>query len=154
MNDGMALKRQWKHELGLTAGEWVEVRSKPEGLSTLDPNGRLDELPFRPGMLAFCGKRFRVWKRAHKTCDTVNKTGGRRIAAAVHLEELRCDGAGHGGCEAGCLIFWKEAWLKRVAGPDGPFVQSEVPTAGRTIDDTCPTENDIRALARTVPADT
>jgi hypothetical protein len=31
----------------------------------------------------------------------------------VHLEGIRCDGAAHGGCQAGCLIFWKEAWLKR-----------------------------------------
>lgn len=32
---------------------------------------------------------------------------------AVHLEGLRCDGEFHGGCQAGCLLFWKEAWLKR-----------------------------------------
>jgi hypothetical protein len=28
--------------------------------------------------------------------------------------EVRCGGESHGGCQAGCLIFWKEAWLKRV----------------------------------------
>jgi len=50
----------------------------------------------------------------HKTCDTVNKTGGRRMTNAVHLQELRCDGQAHGGCQAGCLLFWKEAWLKPV----------------------------------------
>jgi hypothetical protein len=32
----------------------------------------------------------------------------------VHLEGVRCDGDAHGGCEAGCLIFWKEAWLRPV----------------------------------------
>ena len=32
---------------------------------------------------------------------------------SVHLEGVRCDGSGHDGCEACCLIFWKEAWLKR-----------------------------------------
>ncbi|MHC5026079.1 MAG: hypothetical protein ACYTGR_04870 [Planctomycetota bacterium] len=39
---------------------------------------------------------------------------------AVHLAGLRCDGTGHGGCQAGCLLFWKEAWLQRAdpAGPD------------------------------------
>jgi len=31
----------------------------------------------------------------------------------VHLDGIRCDGRSHGGCEAGCLIFWKEAWLRR-----------------------------------------
>jgi hypothetical protein len=32
---------------------------------------------------------------------------------AVHLTGVR-DGQAHGGCQAGCLIYWKEAWLKRV----------------------------------------
>jgi hypothetical protein len=30
----------------------------------------------------------------------------------VHLEELRCNGAAHGGCQAECLFFWKGAWLE------------------------------------------
>ena len=55
-----------------------------------------------------------VFKRAHKTCDTANLTGGRRMIDAVHLDEIRCDGKAHGGCDAACLIFWKEAWLKKV----------------------------------------
>src|SRR6185503_9144504 len=89
---------------------FVEIRSKAEILATLDKSGRFEGLPFMPEMLAFCGKRFRVYKRAHKTCDTVNKTGGRRMNAAVHLEGLRCSGEAHGGCQAACLLFWKEAW--------------------------------------------
>jgi hypothetical protein len=40
--------------------------------------------------------------------------------AAVHLEGLRCDGAAYGGCDAACLIFWKEAWLTPVSGPYEP----------------------------------
>jgi hypothetical protein len=31
------------------------------------------------------------------------------------LEGLRCDGQQHGGCQASCLLFWKEAWLKKVS---------------------------------------
>jgi hypothetical protein len=27
---------------------------------------------------------------------------------------VRCDGGGHGGCQAACLIFWKHAWLRKV----------------------------------------
>lgn len=96
----------------LCAGDWVEVRSKEEILATLDERGCIDGLPFMPEMLQFCGKRFRVFKRAHKTCDTVHKTGGRRLPEAVHLDELRCDGSAHGGCQAGCLLFWKDAWLR------------------------------------------
>jgi hypothetical protein len=100
----------------LSAGDWVEVRSKEEILRTLD-GGALDGLPFMPQMFDYCGRRFQVFRRAHKTCDTVNKTGGRRMASTVHLEGLRCDGAAFGGCGAACLIFWKEAWLKPVTGP-------------------------------------
>jgi hypothetical protein len=97
-------------------GEWVEVRSKAEILATLDRNGRLEELPFMPEMFEFCGKRFRVYKRAHKTCDTVREYKARSMKDAVHLESIRCNGAAHGGCEAACLIFWKTAWLKKVDG--------------------------------------
>jgi hypothetical protein len=99
----------------LIVGDWVEVRSKEEILKTLDGNGKLDGMPFMPEMFAFCGKRFQVYKRAHKTCDTVFPVRGRRVDRAVHLD-TRCDGEAHGGCQAGCLIFWKEAWLKRVNG--------------------------------------
>jgi hypothetical protein len=101
----------------LRIGELVEVRSQEEILATLDGNGELDALPFMPEMLQFCGRRFKVYRRAIKLCDTINWTGMHRMDDAVHLEELRCDGRAHGGCQAGCLLYWKEAWLKRV-GPD------------------------------------
>jgi len=99
----------------LRAGQWVEVRSKEEILSTLDSQGRLDGMPFMPEMFAFCGQRFQVYKRAHKTCDTVFPVRGRRVSEAVHLD-TRCDGSAHGGCQATCLLFWKDAWLKPADG--------------------------------------
>jgi len=98
--------------------DWVEVKSKEEILKTLDENGQLDGMPFMPEMIQYCGKRFRVHKRAHKTCDTVFPVRSRRIADAVHLE-TRCDGSAHDQCQAGCLNFWKEAWLKRVDDVSG-----------------------------------
>ena len=97
----------------LKAGDWVEVRSKNEILSTLDSDGCLDSMPFMPEMFAFCGRKFQVYKRAHKTCDTVFPVRGRRVDSAVHLE-TRCDGSAHGACQASCLLFWKDAWLKPV----------------------------------------
>ena len=97
----------------MRVGEWVEIRSKDEILRTLDNDGRLDGMPFMPEMFEFCGKRFQVYKRAHKTCDPDYLS--RRIERTVHLE-TRCNGRAHGGCQAGCLIFWKEAWLKPIAG--------------------------------------
>ena len=122
----------------LRVGDWVEVRSKEEILSTLDSDGRLDGMPFMPEMFAFCGKRFQVYKRAHKTCDTVFPVRGRRVDRAVHLD-TRCDGSAHGGCQASCLIFWKEAWLKPVSGNSlrrrclaQPRQQSPSPVEGRS----------------------
>jgi hypothetical protein len=99
--------------LNLKAGDWVEVRSQEEILATLDERGRLENLPFMPEMLQYCGQSLRVFKRADKTCNYVRGWSIRRMKDSVHLEGLRCDGTGHDGCEAGCLIFWKEAWLKR-----------------------------------------
>ena len=110
--------------LGLRVGELVEVRSEAEILATLDGRGELESLPFMPEMLQFCGRRFRVDKLAVKLCDTIGSTGMYRMRNAVHLEGLRCDGQAHGGCQAGCLLYWKEAWLRRVPSdgrePAGP----------------------------------
>ena len=110
------------YHLGLHAGDRVVVRSRDEILSTLDQRGCLDGMPFQPEMLAFCGKTLRVAKVAHKTCDTINKTGGRRVRDAVHLEGARCDGSAHSGCQADCNLFWKEAWLRRADAASAPRV--------------------------------
>ena len=105
-----------RHTNNLRVDQIVEVRSEAEILGSLDENGALDGMPFMPEMLKFCGQRFRVFRSAHKTCDTIECKGLRRLENAVHLEGLRCDGAAHGGCQASCMLFWKEAWLKRVDG--------------------------------------
>jgi len=103
----------------LCAGDWVEVKSKEAILASLDQEGNLDGMPFMPEMLKYCGRRFRVYKRAHKTCEFSRGMQSRRVPSAVHLEGLRCTGEAHDGCQAECLLFWKEAWLTKVTGP-GP----------------------------------
>lgn len=120
--------------LRLSAGDWVEVRSASEILATLDDRGRLDGLPFTPEMLQYCGHRYRVLKSAHKTCDTIKSYRLRAMPNAVHLDQLRCDGAAHDGCQARCLLFWNASWLKPVSsganaerpisasGDDGDFL--------------------------------
>lgn len=99
------------------AGDWVQVRTQEEILATLDAHGRLDGMPFMPEMLASCGRTLRVFKRAHKTCDTIECYVIRKLERTVHLQDSRCDGSAHGGCQAACLLFWHEAWLKPAAGP-------------------------------------
>lgn len=97
----------------MRVGDWVVVRSKEEILSTLDKRGRMEGLPFMPQMFQYCGQRFQVFKSAHKTCDWVYTVKSRWLPGGIHLD-LRCDGAAYGGCQAGCLIYWKDAWLRRV----------------------------------------
>jgi hypothetical protein len=117
--------------LDLRPGELVEVRGAREILATLDEKGELDSLPFMPEMLQFCGRQFRVSHRADKTCDTIGNYHARRMYRTVHLEQLRCDGSGHDNCQAGCLLFWKEAWLTRAkaGAPAAGLVQIQARSA-------------------------
>jgi hypothetical protein len=105
---------------GFRVGDVVEVKSREEILATLDKHGELDNLPFMPEMLQFSGRRFPLYRRAVKFCDTKDWTGMHRMDGAVHLEGVRCDGQAHGGCQAGCLIYWREDWLKPVGGDPTP----------------------------------
>lgn len=98
--------------MGFRTGDRVVVKSREEILASIDRAGELESMPFMAEMLPFCGRELEVSAVAHKTCDTVNKTGGRRVANAVHLKGVRCDGSVHGGCQAACLIFWKTEWLR------------------------------------------
>jgi hypothetical protein len=98
-----------------------------------------------PEMFQYCGQRLQVAKRAHKTCDPPSGLQARRMANAVHLTGIRCDGQAHGGCQAGCLIFWNEAWLKR---PDSADPRSQPPLAGTTDVPASCTEQDVLAGAQ------
>jgi len=102
----------------LRAGDLVEVRGAEEILATLDPAASTAGLPFMPEMLQYCGRRFVVSARAERICDTIGSYGSMRLPDAVVLEDLRCDGTCHGGCEAECRVFWKEAWLRRLGHGD------------------------------------
>jgi hypothetical protein len=104
--------------LGLTPGELVRVRSATEIFATLDERGTLDGLPFMPEMLKYCGRLLPVTQRADKACSGDGVV--RRMHNTVHLESVRCDGSAHGGCQAACLMFWKEAWLERLGNGSRP----------------------------------
>ena len=107
-----------------------------------------------PQMFKYCGQRFQVYKRAHKTCDTVNPVAGRRLADGIHLS-LRCDGQAYGGCQAACLIFWKEAWLKPVDA-DGVKVResgsSAAGQAAKSAEAMSCTDQDVLAATRRAAA--
>jgi hypothetical protein len=92
-------------------GEEVDVLPWQKLIRTLDMNGTLGSLPFMPEMLPYCGKRLKITKRLERTCEEIER-GMRRISNVVFLDDLRCDGSAHGGCQKGCSILWKDAWLQ------------------------------------------
>jgi hypothetical protein len=75
-----------------------------------------------PEMLQCCGKQLRVLNRVvqatidgaflvHHAESFVREFRNNDV---VILQGVRCSGAKHDGCQRGCAIFWKEAWLERV----------------------------------------
>jgi hypothetical protein len=106
--------------LDLKPGELVRVRSAAEIFGTLDERGTLDGLPFMPEMLKYCGRTLPVTQRADATCAGDGLV--RNMPDTVHLRNIRCDGSFHDGCQAACLMYWKEAWLERAkdAGKAAP----------------------------------
>ena len=109
----------------LIRNQLIEVRTADEIAATLDADGKTDGLPFMPEMIALCGQRFRVYRRAEKTC--VEGHGLRAMHNTVLLQDVYCDGGAHDGCQRKCRIFWKEGWLKPVDG------HSAAPGVGKAI---------------------
>lgn len=115
------------HDLDLRRGALVQVRTADEIMRTLDEHGTLDRLPFMPEMLTYCGRTLRVSRRADKTCDGTGTV--RWMDDVVHLDDVRCDGGAHDGCQASCRIYWKAAWLTRPPEHAGGTVPAD--TAAR-----------------------
>jgi hypothetical protein len=101
----------------LRPGDLVEVKAADEILQTLDQDGTLEHLPFMPEMVECCGRSFRVARRVIKTCayGTYSTMLAFDTDDVVILDGLRCSGADHDGCPKACVIFWREAWLRKVA---------------------------------------
>lgn len=102
-------------------GDWVEVKGLVEIVQTLDADGTLDGLPFMPEMVQYCGRQFRLGRRARKSCleyvsHNVTTIGIREFCgdSLWVIDGLRCSGNDHDGCQRGCLIFWKSEWLRKL----------------------------------------
>lgn len=105
----------------LMADDWVQILSADEIRKTLDDKGTVDGLVFMPEMAVYCGKRFRVSRRAEQVCTdgAPLPAGESRVRSfksddVVLINGLRCDGRYHDACKRGCTFFWKERWLKLV----------------------------------------
>jgi len=133
----------------LRAGDLVAVRSSREITQTLNADGTLGGLPFMPEMLEFCEKRFRVLNRVvqatidaaflgHHSESFVREFKNNDV---VILQGVRCSGDKHDGCQRGCAIFWKEAWLEKVEDDDDRCIAQ--PRAAGAVSD------ELRLLLKT-----
>lgn len=102
-----------KEALDLQPGEFVQVRSLDEIRSTLDERERYQGLYFMPEMEDFCGKKYRVFKKVRSITLESNGEVRKLRSPTVFLEGVYCDGKRHNDCDRSCLLFWREAWLKR-----------------------------------------
>ena len=101
----------------LQPGEWVEVKSVAEITETLDREKKYKGLYFMPEMEEFCGKKFKVFKRAEIIKLESTAEVRKLTCPAVFLEGVYCDGTYHDGCDRACFLFWRELWLRRIPGP-------------------------------------
>lgn len=120
--------------LDLKPGELVRVRSASEIFATLDEHGAYDGMPFMPEMIKYCGRTLSVAQRSDTTCAGTGVV--RRMHDSVHLQRVRCDGSSHDGCQAGCLMFWKEAWLERVENGGRPAAEPLTADEEAYVEDT------------------
>lgn len=122
--------------LNYCAGDKVFVKNEADIYATLDNEACTDGMVFMPEMRQFCGKEFRIGKSAHKTCDTINNSGGLRLNGdSYHLEGMRCDGSAHGGCEAGCTYFFMAPWLTREAPSAATALTPEQDATAKLVDE-------------------
>lgn len=100
----------------LKPNDLVRVKSFEQIIQTLDDEGCLDGLPFMPEMIDHCGKIFRVSLKVEKTCvdNPTMYMAEFRNNDVYFLEDLRCSGIYHDGCQRYCRLFWKESWLEVV----------------------------------------
>jgi hypothetical protein len=125
---------------GLRRGDWIQVRSLEEIQTTLAPGGKLEGLPFMPEMIQYCGRKFRVSRRAdHIFLDRYCYVAS--LKNTVFLGDLRCDGKAHDNCQMGCQLFWKEAWLKPVTKSDDSMI---APAASEVVSLALPTRKGDR----------
>lgn len=76
-----------------------------------------------PEMVAQIGAIKTIRRRAGRTC--VEGEGLRGMKNAVFLDEARCDGGHHEGCQRGCDVFWKMAWLSADLAPPAASEDAE-----------------------------
>ena len=96
----------------LRVGDLVEVLSAGEILagSPTRPRARDSSFFHAPRCSSFVASACPCTEAAHKLCEIITGNGRMHwMNNAVHLVGASCTGLAHGGCQAACSLYWKEA---------------------------------------------
>lgn len=109
-----------RHSPPLAPGDRVRVRSRAEIDATLDAAGACDGMTFLDVVMErYCGQTFTVLRRIDRFFDERNwkmlKLRDAVILDGAFCEPPKSAGVDWAGCDRSCFLFWKEAWLERVA---------------------------------------
>ena len=109
-----------RHSPPLAPGDRVRVRTRAEIDSTLDAAGACDGMAFLDVVMErYCGRTFTVRRRIDRFFDERNwrmlKLRDAVILDGSYCEPAKSAGVDWAGCDRSCFLFWKEAWLERVA---------------------------------------
>lgn len=109
--------------LGLEEGERVRVRTWEQIEETLDDDERTAGLGWMALQREFCGGTYTVARRVDRFFDErtrrMLKVKGMVLLEGVYCMPPKGGPDDYAGCQRMCLLFWKEAWLERVADGDG-----------------------------------
>lgn len=109
--------------LGLVEGERVRVRPWEQIEATLDDDERTGGLGWMALQREFCGGTYTVARRVERFFDErtrrMLKVKGVVLLEGVHCMPPKGGPDDYAGCQRMCLLFWKEAWLERVADEHG-----------------------------------
>ena len=95
-------------------GELVNVRSRDEIDSTLDPFKELKGCAFLPEMYQYCGTQQRVLKSMQHFMDERDYKL-KKVRGVILLENVICNGTPtFGACDRCCFLFWREEWLEKI----------------------------------------
>jgi hypothetical protein len=103
--------------LNLKAGEWVEVKSRDEIMSTITRNGFNRGMRYDMEMLKYSGKRYRVQMRVDRLLSEQNGKLLVMKSPCIQLEDVYCRAEctpKRIGCPRASNTYWREIWLRRV----------------------------------------
>jgi hypothetical protein len=104
----------------LSTGDWVRVKSPAEIARAMDRNSKNRGLWFDRDMLKHCGQTYRVRGRVEKIIDVGSGKIIPMKTPCIVLDDVHYSGEFQGFGEQHDFLYWREAWLNRIAPATEP----------------------------------